>query len=452
MPQTDLATLISTSSSAPIDTAFVRLKAAGFHSSSFIQPTNAYFSDPAGKVDTQSQKQQTCPITDAPDDLLDYLAATSILHCFDGWSYLGRSLFCHLIGDLFESQHLAYYAELRAAMSILARAGIGCFNRHHAIFNGSGAGSTHNLATHDFVACAIQHWSKRTDSGDGVCGIISADGVTLADWLSEFGAGFVNSSVAASWLASWGVDLKAFKGDRDARNFGSYRARTISARYRLAPAKALRFVTDFWKLMEPSASTRFPALDQYLIRNAFEASFRLTAQTTRVEDPAKYRQLLDNLLQRLNFSPEQAAKWRIFMMREGSTSRDPLLLSFAARDAVSGGRIGHLPVVARAALMLRLASGYAAAGLQAGNIVSTDVSNWSNASAHLWGLVSSSVSISDFTELWADIAEHLENADKVEVRLAMSGADQYELLATPESSYFAALTSTERIALWGIGL
>ena len=49
--------------------------------------------------------------------LAQYIAASSILHCADGWSYLGRAINCLLKGDPHRVVHLAYYAELRAALS-----------------------------------------------------------------------------------------------------------------------------------------------------------------------------------------------------------------------------------------------------------------------------------------------------------------------------------------------
>jgi len=49
-------------------------------------------------------------------DLAQYIAASAPLHCFDGWSYLGRAIECHCRGDTNNARHLAYYAELRATM------------------------------------------------------------------------------------------------------------------------------------------------------------------------------------------------------------------------------------------------------------------------------------------------------------------------------------------------
>ncbi len=69
--------------------------------------------------------------------MAQYVAASVILHCNDGWSYLGRSLSALLRGDPHRARHLAYYAELRGAMSLLASNGIGVFNKQHFVIDGA---------------------------------------------------------------------------------------------------------------------------------------------------------------------------------------------------------------------------------------------------------------------------------------------------------------------------
>ena len=59
-------------------------------------------------------------------------------HCVDGWSYAARSISALLAGDLHATRHLAYYAQLRAALSILAGLGVGIFNKINFIVNAAG--------------------------------------------------------------------------------------------------------------------------------------------------------------------------------------------------------------------------------------------------------------------------------------------------------------------------
>ena len=54
----------------------------------------------------------------------EYVAASAPTHLIDGWSYLARAIDALLRGDAPAAVHLGYYAELRAAMSLLAGGGI----------------------------------------------------------------------------------------------------------------------------------------------------------------------------------------------------------------------------------------------------------------------------------------------------------------------------------------
>ena len=54
-----------------------------------------------------------------PQQVLDVLAATGPSHCLDGWTFLSRALAALLSGDTHTTRHLAYYAQLRAALSLL---------------------------------------------------------------------------------------------------------------------------------------------------------------------------------------------------------------------------------------------------------------------------------------------------------------------------------------------
>ncbi len=58
-------------------------------------------------------------------DIIEVIAVRGPLHAIDGWSYFSRSLSALLSGDPHAARHLAYYAELRASLSILASTGIG---------------------------------------------------------------------------------------------------------------------------------------------------------------------------------------------------------------------------------------------------------------------------------------------------------------------------------------
>ena len=74
--------------------------------------------------------------------IAEYVAASAPLHASDGWHYLARAFGAISHGDRNTAIHLAYYAELRAAMAILASEGIGVLNYVHVVVDSSGNAST----------------------------------------------------------------------------------------------------------------------------------------------------------------------------------------------------------------------------------------------------------------------------------------------------------------------
>src|SRR6476661_7745516 len=84
--------------------------------SRYLSETDAKLSQDIGRKVSVSHAQGSAKAS----QLAEYVAASAILHCSDGWGYLGRAMGAQLQGDIGTSRHLAYYAELRAAMSLLA--------------------------------------------------------------------------------------------------------------------------------------------------------------------------------------------------------------------------------------------------------------------------------------------------------------------------------------------
>ena len=93
-------------------------------------------------------------------NLAQYIAASSILHANDGWCYLGRAVSALMNGDPHRSLHLAYYAELRAAMALLASEGVGIFNKKHYVLNGPNMATrlSSSQGTHRIAWDALEFW------------------------------------------------------------------------------------------------------------------------------------------------------------------------------------------------------------------------------------------------------------------------------------------------------
>jgi len=92
--------------------------------SKWLGVTNRYSKDTIAKIKSDASAKKIRE----PQQLSQYISASCLLHCSDGWSYLGKAILSILRGDPHRARHLAYYAELRAAVALLATEGIGIFN------------------------------------------------------------------------------------------------------------------------------------------------------------------------------------------------------------------------------------------------------------------------------------------------------------------------------------
>ena len=153
------------------------------------------------KVDHDANKVQA-------DPLIRYIAASALPHTLDGWSFLGRALNAQLRGDFVSCRHLAYYAELRAAMALLASQGVGIFDKNHYVVNAAGVVTRvpKKDGTHVLAWKAMDHWSGLKRSSDLLSEIITPGGLTISDWQSGIfsQAGF--RAVGTTWLKRWGLD------------------------------------------------------------------------------------------------------------------------------------------------------------------------------------------------------------------------------------------------------
>src|SRR5690606_15596582 len=85
---------------------------------------NRYRKDTVGKIDSDLPRHPQPPSL-KDRQVAEYISVSTLTHCTDGWNYLSRSIESILSGDEMSSIHLAYYAELRAVLSLMATQGIG---------------------------------------------------------------------------------------------------------------------------------------------------------------------------------------------------------------------------------------------------------------------------------------------------------------------------------------
>jgi hypothetical protein len=386
-------------------------------------------------------------------ELSEYIAASAPLHCTDGWALLGRALDAHARRDTSTATHLAYYAELRAAMSLLATEGIGIFNDRHFVVTSTRKCEpvgklNRSLKTHTIAWLALEYWAGLPRAADLFRCIIQPGGIPLGEWLDAFGARTMSRSIAKKWLKTWGLDLRRLSAgeDREARNQASYRPTRLNYSGSLGVSDCSSFVCNLWQSYEPSTSSRFDILDRHLLRLILERSYAALPKSVTREFADQISAMLNIVLPGISLTEQ----WKSFLMRIVQPD-DPVLITEASGTADVGHPRHHLQVLSRAALLLRVATGACAQLLQSGSVGRTELEFWWKPLGEERGFLEPGDELVDLTELWGDIQASVEDLFDWEVRNGKAMAS-YSKWRQDLPRQISIIGECERIALWGLGL
>lgn len=412
--------------------------------SNWIGKTNHYAHDVVGRL------KAALPATvERKRNLAQYIAASIALHSNDGWSYLGRSVACLLAGDTHRALHLAYYAELRAAMSLLASAGIGIFNTQHFIV--PTANTTVKLrfgqGTHVIAWLALEEWSQQPVSGALFAQLIRPEGRTLDEWFHGQGGAGALAPQAKAWFMQWGMDLGLATKDRDARNESSYRPDGVPTTWELKAKDGLEFVRDMWSNLEPSATSSFEQIDRHILRLAMERYYAgLSGKAASSTDPA-FVALVETIVSSQSLASATEDRLKKFLLRQ-SAPDDPLVFRYSAVRPGSP-QTDAFAVISRAVLLLRIATGSAHDLLHQAGFDATALSFWWQKLGEARGLWKSGSPPVALADLWADIEDGLREIEEIEV----GDPATFETINGVAYGVFGrlnVLASHERVGLWGL--
>lgn len=407
------------------------------------------------RIDTVEKIKQEMALggLKAPAQLAQYIVASAVLHAMDGWTFLGKAISCHVHGDCDTARHLAYYAELRAAMALLASEGIGAFDKQHFVvkskrkvdFVGSASG------THMFVWDALDHWASTPRASDTVFALVKPDGKPLVDWLNAFSATPATTGLLAkSWIETWGLDLQRLTKDRTARNLSSYRPTEFHFQGVNSLEKSVKFISELWRLAEPNP-VGFATMDAHLLRQGLERKFKALQPNGRTSKQAKraFRTQVRAMLHTIGPSTGGGFDWEGFLTRT-ILPEEPLIMQQAA-GALKPGQKGHdLQVICRASLLLRIASGSCSDLLRAAGHVDLDKLNfWLLPLSQRLGFFKGEEFPGDRADLWADVEpsigaierwlENVEDIDKNAFVLNQNNGADVQILASTEIAGIWAL-------------
>lgn len=349
----------------------------------------------------------------------EYIVASIIPHLVDGWNYLGSATSAMLRSQPQVAIHLAYYAELRAAMALLAAEGVGIFNTRHYAIQDNGDIAELKGRTHETT------WDLMTAFGNDVArsahvqNAIIVESHTIADWVAIVNPTYASAGYTASqWLRSWSIDLSLGSRDGALRNIVSYRPTGI--RFpdpaRIPTPGIQEAVIGMWEVLEPAALPSSVMLDLYMLEKTLRDS-GIGSKWGRYIRP----------LQRVSSS----ALWNFLV---GGVS--PPLIMLRAAEAPLDANHDPVPIVARALLLLRLGSGVARHVFSDAGVGAGDLRFWWEPAGEEWGFWQPSAAPSVMSDLWADVEFGIQS---------LAAAIQ---AGGPVANTDSSLTQLPRASLW----
>jgi len=286
------------------------------------------------------------------DELARYLALSTASHVLDGWRYLSQAAVSFLSGSRTQAIHLAYYAELRAALAILAFSGIGIMKRKHFALTRAMDVIWFQGATHETTWRTIGYWSREPGHGVEVLRCFSCLGLSGEEWAEACGAASSGTvqDIAEYWVSDWTVDLSTLGQDSELRNEASYRPNLRLSALDLPSEGDVEFVRDVCAVAIPVDFGQFDIVDRAIVYDLCKKSYELLHVPSGATFLA-FRAGITNWIVNNKSRSENDATEMMASLRAAFREQGGKVLRRAKKENVDVGA-----VFSRAFLLLRLAS------------------------------------------------------------------------------------------------
>jgi hypothetical protein len=377
----------------------------------------------------------------------DYIAASAPIHCTDGWSFLGRAMASHLQGDPGTALHLAYYAELRAAMALLATEGIGVFSGRHFVVEQDGKATFigGGTPTHRAAWLILEDWAQKPAAAASLGAVLVPGNEPISEWVSNLAVGGSWAPIATDWFRRLGIDLQYFAMDRESRNEVSYRPSRIRPIASLPATDAALFAEELWSLLEPIGASAFGVIDRHLLRLTLAWTFESVTGSSPARAPQQFVRAVESTVA-ANVTDEQAVRWVDFLTRTVEPNDPSPLLLCKTRSKVTSSQ-HHIEVMSRAALLLRIASGAVRNALFEADLSLEKLKFWWPSFGVDRGLWTSAPAVSSLSDSWADVVDAF---DLIDVWRATSAVLSYRDLLDACPAASVHLGRLDVVGLWSL--
>jgi hypothetical protein len=232
--------------------------------------------------------------------------------------------------------------------------------------------------------------------------------------------------------------------DHDARNESSYRPDGISEAWYVNASEVLSYVEALWRALEPSPNSRFEEIDRHILRLAVEASFKAQYGRVRANRRPSRDEFVTRIVDYQAFGQPVAEVWANFLSRRSIPLDHPLLI--ASRQLPATRNSSELAILARAALLLRAASGSVLQLFSDASVSIDLVDFWRDSlgiGRGLWETPGNPL------DLWADVQPILDEIASFQVRVPTAQQTFFKL-DSDLGGVISGLGCGERVAIWSM--
>ncbi|WP_295541170.1 hypothetical protein [uncultured Pseudacidovorax sp.] len=280
----------------------------------------------------------------ASTDVRCLLAAEQLVHLVDGWRYAAAAMSAFLTHSNAAALHFAYYAELRAAISLMSWGGLRAKWHDYYYLDASGVRHTphptQNPPTHKAVWLLWREWAQKPDVEQ-----LLLDNIRLMPNVylrSVIGA--VNFTLPHHALQQWGADLFDPSDDHDARNTASYQPILTNTDLTSMNVGQTNLVKALWELLlSQGYSLQFDSAFCAHLVNLTGKHLGPSGQPNFLS-PNYYENLAQHIASETG-APGDEIRRRI----------DPLKYNFLPFDLASSNNTDVENVLCRSILLLRIA-------------------------------------------------------------------------------------------------
>ncbi len=383
------------------------------------------------------------------NQLGNYLAASVFTHLVDGWEYMSASVSAMIDGDYERAIHFAYYAELRAAVSIIASQGIGINNGQNFYFDSHGTFSHFHGRTHEVVWLILKEWALIPTNADYLMELINVQGKSIKQWLSEFEiyVGILPITMLASDVMElWSMDLRDIGNDHSVRNNASYSPHLLVDNPNvISKSDALGHVIQIWEDCEPTSVHHLSTLDMQFLQSILETALIMKKGLNKNNHryDLVYKRHMENFIRQAGISDPKLQSVLLKVSRPNAFN----ILNRAKNGFYDSSDVGG--VNSRALLLLRVATANGKYFNDNAGLEWEDIKFWwDDLGVRLW-FWKTGEEPDTMSDLWEDIQEGVNNI--MDTLTGNDTASSWQKIHQDNSLDILLLKRMDRILLWAVG-